>query len=286
MREFIHVGEEAAIVLQEIVTIVGIAHSAGLETFTIKSEEDGRSKTFTFNDGVSYEGVNYDHEMNVEDEDGSLAIQVVWNSDPVQGTAVLNPYYINRLEGEAFKETFYRLDYAEISDDSEQTMTVSIDGFPNQEELNKLKMTVIKRGDIYEVFGNSSHTNLELVNADLAKDRNYAFIARADDSNDVAVAEVALPLSTLETADVMDDYSIYTVFDAEIKSAGINNQELIDAYLTNAVPPAYFDKSNGFLGAGEDVPSNVGFTSEFVDLSNISPYVPKDVATLSVAFLK
>ncbi|MEP3387987.1 MAG: hypothetical protein ABJO02_07360 [Reichenbachiella sp.] len=284
LREFIYVGEEAAMVLQKIVTVVGVAHIANVETFTIESDEDGRSKTFTFSDGVSYGGVNYAHEMIVEDEDGSLALQVVWNSNPVKGTAILNPYYINRLEGEEFIDTFYRLDYEESSDNTQQTMTVTIDGFPNHEELDKLKMTVVKEGDIYEVFGNSNHPNLELVNADLAVDRNYAFIARADDANDIAVAEVALPLSTVETADVMDDYSIYAVFDAEIKSIGITDQNLIDAYLTNAVPPAYFDKTSGFLGAGENVPE--GFSSEFTDLSGLSPYVPNDVATLSVAFLK
>ncbi|WP_420580983.1 hypothetical protein [Reichenbachiella sp.] len=286
LREFIYVGEEAAAVLQEIVTVVGIAHVANVETFTIESDEDGRSKTFTFSNDVSYDGTNYEHEMIVEDEDGSLALQVVWNSNPVNGTAILNPYYINRLEGEEFVETFYRLDYKESSDNSQQTMTVTIDGFPNYEELNKLKMTVVKEGDIYEVFGNSNHPDLELVNADLAVDRNYAFIARADDANDIAIAEVALPLSTVETADVMDDYSIYTVFDAEIKSVGITDQDLIDAHLTNALPPAYFDKSTGFLGAGDDVPTNEGFTSEFIDLSDMSPYVPKDVANLSVTFLK
>ncbi|WP_422359181.1 hypothetical protein [Reichenbachiella sp.] len=286
LREFIYVGEEAATVLQKVVTIVGIAHVANVETFTIESDEDGRSKTFTFNDGVSYDGVNYEHEMIVEDEDGSLALQVVWNSNPVSGTAILNPYYINRLEGEDFIDTFYRLDYEESSDNSKQTMTVTIDGFPNEDELNKLKMTVVKSGDLYEVFGNSNHLNLELVNADLAVDRNYAFIARADDANDIAVAEVALPLSTVETADVMDDYSIYTVFDAELKSLGVTDQTVIDAHLTNAVPPAYFDKETGFLGAGDDVPSNEAFTSEFIDLSDMSPYVPKDVASLSVTFLK
>lgn len=286
LREFIYVGEEAAHVLQEIIAVVGLSQTANVETFTITSEDDGRSKVFTFKDDATYSGVSYDHEMTVEDEDGDLALQVVWNTNPVSGVAILNPYYINRLEGEKFMETFYRLDYEESIDGETKTMTVTVDGFPNHEEISKLKMTVEKVGDTYQVYGNSNHPNLTLINEELTVDRNYAFVARADDANDVAVAEVALPPSSIDTDDVMVDYSIYSVFDAEIKSMGVSDQDLIDGYLANAVPPAYFDKATGFLGAGESVPEQAGFTSEFVDLSGLSPYVPNDVANLSVEFMR
>lgn len=286
LREFIHIGEQAAEVLQEIVIVVGIVHAVDVETFTITSEDDGRQKTFTFSDEVTYGGTAFEHEMIVEDEDGSLALQVVWNSNPVNGTAIMNPYHLNRLEGEQFIETFYRLDYQESEDSDTKAMTVMVDGFPNEGELDKLIMTVVNSGDIYEVYGNSNHPDLTLINEELSTDRNYAFVARADDANEIAVAEVALPPSSVETDDVMDDYSIYSVFEEEIKSIGISNQEVIDAILTNAQPLAYFDETTGFLGSGDNVPENEAFNIGFIHLSALSPYIPSDVASLTVGFLK
>ncbi|SMD32031.1 hypothetical protein SAMN04488029_0369 [Reichenbachiella faecimaris] len=286
LRGFIYVGENAADALEEIIKVAAVAQVAGLSEFTIESEDDGVSKTFNFNQDVTYASVTYDNEMRITDEDGDLALQVVWNTDPVSGTAILNPYYLDHTEGEDLIDTFYRLDYSESADGNTQEMTVSISGIPLDEGLNNLKMTVIKTGDIVEVFGNSNHPNLTIISEELVQDRNYAFRARADESNDIAVAEVALPPSSVETADVMEDYSIYTVLDAEIKSAGVTDQDEIDAYLANAVPPAYFDDVIGFLGAGEEVPANDGFTSEFIDLSDLAPYVPHDIANMTVGFLK
>ena len=285
LRGFIYVGEQAADALEEIIKVAAVAQVAGLSEFTIESDEDGASKTFNFNEDVTYASVTYANEMKVTDEDGDLALQVVWNTNPVSGTAILNPYYLDHTEGEELIDTFYRLDYSESADGNTQQMTVSISGIPLDEGLNNLKMTVTKTGDIVEVFGNSNHPGLTIVNENAPLDRNYAFIGRADATNDVAVAEVALPPSSVETNDVMEDYSLYAVIDADIKSVGITDQDAIDAYLANAVPPAYFDDVTGFLGAGEDVPAHEAFTSEFIDLSELSPFVPSDIAGLSVEFL-
>ena len=286
LRGFIYVGENAAVALEEIIKVAVAVKISGVSEFTIESEDDGKSKTFTFNNDVTYESSTYANEMVITDESGEMALQVVWNTNPVSGTAVLNPYYLDRREDAELIDTFYRLDYRESSDGETQEMTVTVDGIPLDEGLNKLKMTVVKNGDIVEVFGNSNHPNLTLVNESLTTDRNYAFVARADETNEIAVAEVALPPSSVETNDVMDDYSLFAVFEAEINSAGITDQNQIDAHLANALPPAYFDNKTGFLGAGESVPDNDGFTSEFIDLSEMSPFAPKDIADLSVSFLK
>lgn len=286
LRGFIYVGEQAAVALEEIIKVAAVVKISGLDEFTIESDDDGVSKTFTFNTNVSYGSTSYANEMIVTDEGGEMALQVVWNNSPVSGTAILNPYYLDHNEGQELIDTFYRLDYQESLDGDTQEMTVSISGIPLEEGLDNLKMTVTKNGDVVEVFGNSNHPDLTIVNENNPVDRNYAFIARADVSNDVAVAEVALPLSSEETNDVMEDYSLHSVIDADIKSVGITDQDAIDSYLEHAVPPAYFDDITGFLGAGDDVPTNEGFTSEFIDLSDMSPYVPKDVASLSVTFLK
>lgn len=286
LRGFIYVGEQAAMALEEIIKVAAIAKISGLNEFTIESEDDGVSKTFYFNNNVTYGSESYANELIVTDEGGEYALQVVWNANPVSGVAILNPYYLNHEEGTDLIDTYYQLEYSESTDGNTQEMTVSVAGIPTDEGLDNLKMTVIKTGDIVEVFGNSNHPNLTIVNEDNPVDRNYAFIGRADVSSDVAVAEVALPPSSVATNDVMDDYSLFNVIDADIKSVGITDQDAIDAYLANAVPPAYFDDVTGFLGAGEDVPSNAAFTAEFNDLSDLSPFVPSDVADLSIGFLK
>ncbi|MGL1887216.1 MAG: hypothetical protein OCD76_11950 [Reichenbachiella sp.] len=290
VRGFIKLGEGSAEILEEIMKVAVIASAVDADEFTYVSEDDFREKTFLFTENVNHAGVEYEFEMLVTDEDGSSAIQVFWSLNPMQGKAVLSPYNLDRIGNEEVPDALFQIDYEENLDKSVQQMTVHIVGLAEEDEINNMKMKVIKTGDIVEVFGNANLPNFEIVGFLDKADRNYAFRARADETTNIAVAEVALPLSSVTTNDMMEEYSVYNVFDRaiEIQLEKLEvdiSQATIDAWLANTQPPGYFNEVDGFLGAG-NMPEGKGFTAEFSDLSDLSAYAPKDVADMKLSFFE
>lgn len=283
LRGFIKIAEVSAEVIEDIMQVAGIIKATGASEFESISDDDGRLKRYYFYNDVTYDGVDYAHELLIEDVDGGKALQVVWNEGPVDGIAIMSPYNIDRTENGDDEDALFQVAYSENEDQSYQQMIVSISNVDDI-GLDKLKMTVTKEGDIVDVIGNANFPDYEIPELIDAEPRNFAFRARSSDANDIAVAEVAIPLSTVSTTDMlMEDYSIYNVFEQAIMDAGLDNQDLIDLWLTNANPPAYFDVT-GFIGAGGDLPD--GFSEEFSDISSLTPFVPSEVAALTISFME
>lgn len=100
------------------------------------------------------------------------------------------------------------------------------------------------------------------------------------------MAQIALPPSSIGTNEnILEDYSIFNVFSAELMSVGIDDEELIALLLQGTEPPGYFEGELGLTGIGDDVPDNPGFTDEFIDLSDLSLFVPSEVRDLTLDFL-
>ena len=55
----------------------------------------------------------------------------------------------------------------------------------------------------------------------------------------------------------------------------------LDAQIINLGAPAYFNE-DGFIFAGASLPT--GFTEDFVDMSDLSPYIPIDIKNLEIKF--
>ena len=211
LRHFIKIGEGSAEIVKFTLQIAVALETQNVRSFTFESDDDGREKRIDLTESVTRGGVAYDYEMTMIDtENSEMALQILWNADPVVGIAILKPYNIDRIDSQDAIDAFIRIDYSESDLDYDATMTVSISGLETVDngDIDNMKMFVGKKGDIVDVMGNSNHPNIEIIDPNFSGGRNYAFVARGDESTDLGVAKLALPPSSTTTDDVLVDYSV------------------------------------------------------------------------------
>jgi hypothetical protein len=221
--------------------------------------------------------------------DEGLAMKIYWNTDPVQGVAILKPYNINRADENEAGEALYRIEYNVTDTDSyEATMIVTISNVPLPSALedpyaiDNFKLFVGKDGDNIDLAGNSNHPNARFFNNDVGF--NWAFTASGNDILNVGVAEVGLPPSTLDSdsrEEILVDYSIKQVFSDQISEVYPNiSQELIDLYLQNTEAPGYFN-SEGFIKGGGESP-DPAFDPLKDRILALTPYSPLAVSQQTI----
>ncbi|MEP1034987.1 hypothetical protein [Ekhidna sp.] len=287
LRHFIKIGEGSAEIVELTLLVAVALEVQNIRTFTFESEDDNREKRIDLVEGVTRGGVAYDYEMTMIDvADNEMALQLLWNTDPVEGVAILKPYNINRDEQTDEPNAFVRIEYSEDDATYDATMTVSIAGIQpvDNGDIDNMKMFVGKKGDIVEVMGNSNHPNIEIVDPNFTGGRNYAFVGRGDESTDLGVIKLALPPSSTTTSDVLEDFSVFAVLEAEINAVANLDQSIIDAILAEALSPAYFN-NDGFITSGTDN-KPASFDAAFVDLSGMNPFVPNDIQNLEIDFIQ
>jgi len=286
LPHFIRLGEASAEIVEATLIVGAVLETLGFESFETDETEDGRAKRFEINEDVVRGGVSYQYELTMTDvEDGELGLQLLWNADPaVEGVGILRPYYIDRIENEDI-DAFVRINYSEDDPIYDATMTVSIAGVEtvDQGDIDNLKMFVGRKGEMVDVIGNSNHPNVKLIDEGFEGGRNYAFVGRGDEANNLGVVKLALPPSYVDTEEVLETYSVFNVLQTEINAVSNLDQSIIDAVLAEAGSPAYFD-ADGFISSGQTVPE--GFAAEFVDLEGANPFVPVQVRDLKIAFLE
>ncbi len=290
LRTFVNIGEFSSSFVEEIMHAINKFNLAQSMSITYVSDDDGRTKSLDVVENPTFEGKQYAFSLTVKDSN-DYAMQVFWNSNPVVGTAIVSPYNLDRTSETKYKDTKYRVDYSEAGEMGyEQHMIVYITGYPVEERfgLNNLKMFVGKNGDQVDIYGNSNHPKMWLLSSD-ATGYDWAFVARANVNTNISVAQVALPPMTLETTDsLFENYGIRDVMASEFHRIydNIYPANLVEEYLKgilqNAEAPAYFS-NKGFIAAGPaNQPDN--FSNDFINLSNLSPYVPKDIMNLNISF--
>lgn len=287
LRYFIHLGEESADVLELTLQVGAILEANNVRSYTFVGDDDSREKRIDIAEDVTRGGVSYEYEMiMVDTENGDQALQLLWNTSPVSGVGILKPYNIDRTDNEVSENAFLRIDYTEDDATYDATMTISIAGVEPVEngDIDNMKMFVGKKGDVIEVMGNSNHPNVVIIDQDYTGGRNYAFVGRGDESSDLGVVKLALPPSSTTTADVLEDFSVYSVLEMEINEVANLDQAVIDAILVEAQAPAYFN-NDGFITSGV-ANKPAGFSDTFVDLSGMNPFVPNDIKTLVIDFIK
>lgn len=285
LRGFIWVGESSVEILVELFNNIFNAEVENLISFSVTSDDDGRQKDFLINQNSTFEQVDFRYDLTMTDADGSLAARILWSLDPVEIVAILSPYHINRNEDASLENAVLRIDYSEDDDDYNETMQVAISGLPEAaDDLNNLKMFIGKTDNLLDIYGNSNHPNLTIIDSTFTGGRNYAFVARANEEAEIGVAAIGLPPSAVDTnEDIIDDFSVFNVLESELNAVGITDQALIDQILANAIAPAYFD-NDGFISSGPNIPANLPFTEDFIDLSELTPFVPREIRDLSVSF--
>lgn len=295
LQTFIHIGEGAGEIVEGIINSIRDYNLSQEMTFSIQSDEDGRTKNFVIVEQSEFEGKIWEYELTMTDadsennDDGGMALQIFWDKSPVNGIAILKPYNINRTENDLAQEAVLRVDYTEARNDYDAAMTVYISGLTVPSPLvepyamETLKMFAGKKGEIIDVYGNSNHPNATFFSTETGF--NWAFVASGNDNLNIATAEVGLPLSSLNTTDrnvILKDYSIYNVFYNSILATWPNiSTEELAAYLQNTKAPGYFGEGH-FIQAGT-APNDL-----YNDLSNsmnlLSPYNPFEISNLNVEF--
>lgn len=298
LRAFIHIGEGAAEMVDAIASGLH-QHKIDRAMEVSYNGDDARRKKMIVEEDMDYQSETWDLKMTVVDKElNDTAMQLWWNEDGERGICIMKPYQVDRIGNAGNSNLMYKIDYSEEEDDYDARMIVSITGEKNEDEwgIDKLKFFVGQKGDEFELYGNSNHPNVSNLFQSYTDGANYAFAARSNESDDQAVAQIALPPSTLTHSDVFEEYGVKEVLMDEIINAlqaegtidttgyGPAQWQLTYAYLEsimiNVESPAYFNTA-GFISAGA-LPS--GFDADFADLSALIPYVPNDVLNLEIKF--
>ena len=283
---FINIADESGKIIEFIVVIGKALETYQVTTYNFVSDDDGREKNITINHNVTKGGVDYEYEMLVYDvTDDALALQMLWNTNPVDGVAILQPYNIDRVKNVDAPNAMLKIEYSENDSDYDATMLVSISGLVTVDngDIDNLKLFAGKKGDIVEVRGNSNHPNVHIIDPNFIGGRNYAFVGRGDEVNNIGVLNLALPPSSVSTEEVFTNYNVHDVLQDEINTVANLDQAIIDEILRETHSPAYFNETEGFITSGVgNEPS--GFSSTFIDLSELVPFAPISIRDLEINF--
>jgi hypothetical protein len=311
LNAYIAVGEGAADLVEAIMWSISVYKIENVISLSYTSEDDDRVKNLNVISDVEFEGRQWEYQLTItdaeseENSDGGIGMQVFWNKQPVEGIAIFKPYNLDRRKNANAPDAMGSIEYSEKGMNGyEAYMIVEIAGLPlpnaaaQPYAVETMKMFVGKKGDLIDVIGNSNHPNARFNYYDTeARGFNWAFVASALESSDMAVAEVGLPRSsfniTSRTA-ILEDNSIKKVLTREMTnyvvaayaSVGITLQpdeiaNYITPYLKNADAPGYFN-SNGFIKGGT-APHN-GYLELETRIETLVPYNPFEISNLQISF--
>lgn len=296
LSNFIYAGEKSAEFVQQIMIAIAVYNINQPMTFSYLNSDDNRVKNVVVIENSAFQGITWSFQLTITDAlsesntDGGKALQIFWNTDPVKGIAVLKPYNADRTNWVDFPDAMYSVYYSEAGEGGySNQMIVSLAGLPLEDPLvncysmSTMKMFAGKDGDNVDVFGNSNHPNAKFFTTQTGF--NWAFVASCNSPQNIAVAEVGLPLSTLNSTDrnvILKDNSIETVFTDQIYETWPTiDSASVATFLYNTEAPGYFD-SNGFLQGGTLPNANYTPIQNRMDL--LSPYNPSLITNLTVEF--
>ncbi|HEY9046045.1 MAG TPA: hypothetical protein VIN08_09115 [Ohtaekwangia sp.] len=295
---FIAVGKASSILVEQFIAGIRRYKIDRVMSITYVGDDDQRVKNLVVSSDVSFEGADWDYALTITDAesegqaDGGKALQIFWNkTSKVKGIAIIKPYNCDRITNANAKDAIFRIDYSEFGEHGyDAEMQVRIAGLPlaspltDPYSISSLQMFAGKKGDVVDVYGNSNHPNAVLLSGTTGFD--WAFVASGSDPDNIGVAEVGLPPSTLDSDDrtvLLKEYSIKNVLTKEITAVwpGID-QNALAAYLSTTSAPGYFNNTQGFISGGTSPGAKWDVLAKRLDA--LSPYNPKDVSELTISF--
>jgi len=309
LNAFIAVGEGAADIVEAVMWHLRVYRIENVISLSYTSEDDDRVKNLDVISDVEFEGRLWEYQLTITDAgsednaDGGIGMQLFWNKSPIEGIAIFKPYNINRRENAHAAEAMGSIEYSEKGNDSyEAFMIVEITGLPLPDAtfhpyaVETMKMFVGKQGDVIDVIGNSDHPNARFNVYDTeTRGFNWAFVASGDESKNIAVAEVGLPLSSADIAGraaILEENSIKNVLTREMTNyvvaayaqAGITliPDEIagyIMPWLRNADAPGYFN-AGGFVKGGVAPNDDYGVLETRIE--SLVPYNPAEISNLRI----
>jgi hypothetical protein len=311
LNTFIAVGEAAADIVVAAIWSIHFYDIGDVIFLSFTSDEDKRVKNLEVIKDVEFRNRTWEYQLTITDAesegnaDGGIGMEIFWNNDPIEGIALFKPYNLNRKDNQDAPEAVAGIEYSEKGTGEYETfMIVEIAGLPLKKAkrepfaMETLKMFVGKKGDCVDVYGNSNHPNAQFnPNDDEAVGFNWAFVASGNDSKDIAVAEVGLPLSRADLntrEEILVDNSIKKVLTRELTNyvvseyakfgLTLNPEEvalLLAPYLQNADAPGYFN-ADGFVQGGT-APNNE-YEAVESNIEGLVPYNPLTISNLEISF--
>jgi len=186
------------------------------------------------------------------------------------------------------REAFIKVEYGEDDPKYDRTMTVSAINLDstNTRYVKRMKVFFGQKGDVVFLYGNFNMPNAYVLSvAEETRGRSWSFKAKNNVKENIAVALCGLPVLTVNTVDkIWSDYSMDKVLKRQIMTLFPNMPgEVVDTYVSDAVGIAYFD-GNGFVSNDKDNPDPAKFTSSFIDMSDVNPWPPASIETISIGF--
>jgi hypothetical protein len=296
LRFFIHAGDHAARITRHVFRAIRRFKIDQVISLTYVSEDDDRVKNLVVVEAPEFEGRTWEYGLTITDaesegnDDGGKAMQVFWNRRPNEAVTLIQPYNLDHTNDHRWAAAMYRIDFSGAGElGYDRHMEVSIADLPDVEPLlapfamDGMKMFAGKDGDVVDVFGNSSHPNAKFLTENVGY--NWAFVASGSMEEDIAVVELGLPLSSVDSDDrvvLLERNSIYNVLYNEVMTIWPNSsEEVLNAWLANTEAPGFFNH-NGFIQGGE-APGE-----EYLPLvrriEDLAPYNPKAIANLEINF--
>ena len=298
IREFVAVAESAADLVDAIASSLQEHKIDRVMEFSFTGD-DNRDKKLTVEENKYLDNKAWGLKLTIVDKElNDTAIQVYWNKGQMAGVAILQPYHMNRQESDV--NAIYKIDYSELESAYQARMIVEliISAQEGTWSMNKMKLFAGRNGDDFVLYGNSNHPNASETFFSYDQGASYAFIAKSNVAQDIAVAEIALaPAQMLSVDSLLKAYSIENVLkrevirqmhdDGHVDTTNFSAQDwdyyyaLLEEEIINMGAPAYFD-SKGFIAAGDTILE--GFTTEFKNMEGLNPFAPSLVKDLNIRF--
>jgi hypothetical protein len=303
LTNFIRVGEEGAEFTEHIIDLISTYQIDKPMILSYESDADKKVKNLVVVENSEFDGVLWEFQMTITDadsemdEDGGIGMQFFWNQDPVKGIALIKPTNLERINNKHKENVMYRIDYSEAGEFGyDAHMIVTADSLPmlpasaKNYAMKTMKMFVGKKGDIIDLYGNSVNPDAFFFTKEVGIGYNWAFVASANEVEDIGVAEVGLPkndLNETSRAVLLDTNSMRKVLTQALYISKPNMPpDVVNTKLANTEAPGYFD-TYGFVAAGELPYENENYAEYEVlkaRLQVLCPYNPVEIRDLNIYF--
>lgn len=302
LRMFIGIAHGGAAYLDAMMNAIRVHKlNQPLDLEYADTDDNGRIKHLVVKENQNYGGTEFRFGLSITDavdeaEGNGPGMQIFWSGNPVRGIAIIKQKYLNHSQNDLGGATVM-IEYTEASlADYDAEMIISIaDLDMKSPEVDKfsadrIKLFVGKKGDVYDLYGNSNHPNAYFGTKKPTEiGLNYAFVASADDANNRAVAEIGLPPMSLQAvtkAQIIDAYTVRKVLieavarDYNLTLEATENSESFKNAALNIDPPAFF--ANGSLVSTGTAPS-AEYEGLIARKNALAPYSPKMVAEMKIS---
>lgn len=291
LRNIIYIGELSADLVQDMMISLKKHNINSATTFSYESIYDGKNKNVVVKENVSINDTTWDYCLTVSDEELGTALQLFWNTSPLEVIAILQPKAFD-FSTTRNPNAMIKIEYSENDPYYDKIMIVSVTktDSTSRQYMKNLKLFAGKNDDIISLYGNSTHPYMALLNENHINGRCFCFQARNNIPGDIAIARIALP-TVLQTdmSNIWVDFSVDQVLSDEIDIVYPNVDQttltqIKVVFLTNAIGPAYFTGEQGFVSNAGDIPDDEGFTQDFMNMTGLTPWAPFEINQMAITF--